>query len=502
MKPITKNMSLSVVSRVVTMLTGLIIQNRILVAYGSTLNGLTSSVTQIMSYLSLLEAGIGMASIQALYSPLASNDWNTISGIITATDREYRKITGGFIILLLGASFGYPLFVQGQVEYALASIITLIIGASYIVSYILGAKYKALLTADQKIYVLYVLEIISAILSCVFRIIALELQMNIVVVQLIHLGCIVVKNAGYLIYVRHKYDKINYRAKPLVSLIGKRWNVLIHSIAGLIVNQTDIIILTIGSTLQNVSVYSVYYMIFGQLSAFIQATFMQAPQATFGTIYHGKKEDIYRYYKLYEVFFTMMLCIVCSVALSLTLPFIKLYTKGVTDAEYIDVLLPVLFMLTLFMSQIRVPSIIMINAVGAYKETQSGAIIESVINIVVSLALFLGTPLGMYGLLIGTVCSYCYRTVDVIKYLYRYILHKPISDFLKLVIPNICCLVAIFIFSYLKWSIQANSYVEWAIQAIIMCIICTIVYCIVNYIFNKVQFQTVIHAVFRRYKTK
>ena len=136
------------------------------------------------------------------------------------------------------------------------------------------------------------------------------------------------------------------------------------------------------------------------------------------------------------------------------------------------------------------------------KKRKKGAIIESTIDIVVSLVLFFGTPLGMYGMLIGTVCSYCYRTVDVIKYSYRNILHKPIREFLILVIPNICCLVVIFIVSYLKWSIQSNSYVEWAVQAIIMCIICTLVYFIVNYLFNKEQFKMLICTLIQRYKSR
>lgn len=498
MKPIVKNMSLSVVSRIVTMLTGLIVQNRILVAYGSTLNGLTSSITQVMSYLSLLEAGLGMAAVQALYSPFAKGDWDTISGIITATDKEYRKITAGFVVLLVVTSITYPLLVEGQVEYALSSILTFIIGASYIVSYILGAKYKSLLMADQKIYILYILEIISVVLSCVCRLVAVELGMSIVVVQLINLACIVVKNVGYLVYVKHQYRQINYQAKPLVSLIGKRWNVLVHSIAGLVVNQTDILILTIGSTLPNVSIYSVYYMVFGQISAFIQMTFMQAPQATFGKIYYEKKHDMYYYYKMYEFLFTIFLFLICSVALCLTLPFVKLYTRGVTDAEYIDALLPILFMLTLFMSQIRVPALIMINVVGHYKETQKGALIESLINIIVSLVLFWGTELGMYGLLIGTVCSYCYRTIDVIVYSYRHILYKSIREFFRLIIPNVGCSIVIFIFFYLMFPIQANSYLGWVIEAIAIGIICMISYCMVNYMFNKEHFKRSAHVIIHR----
>ena len=97
MKALSKNMIMTIVTRMVTLATGLFVQQRILVAYGSSLNGLTSSITQVMSYLVILEAGLGTASVQALYLPLANKDWDKASGIVTATGKEYRKIAAVFL---------------------------------------------------------------------------------------------------------------------------------------------------------------------------------------------------------------------------------------------------------------------------------------------------------------------------------------------------------------------------------------------------------------------
>lgn len=91
MKSASKNMIMSIVARVVSLVTGLIVQRYLLLAYGSTLNGLTTSINQAMAYLVLLEAGLGTASVQALYDPLAEGDWGKVSGILTATGKEYKK---------------------------------------------------------------------------------------------------------------------------------------------------------------------------------------------------------------------------------------------------------------------------------------------------------------------------------------------------------------------------------------------------------------------------
>ena len=45
-------------------------------------------------------------------------------------------------------------------------------------------------------------------------------------------------------------------------------------------------ILTIFADLKIVSVYGVYNLVFSQLSATVQSTFMTAPQANFGQLYN------------------------------------------------------------------------------------------------------------------------------------------------------------------------------------------------------------------------
>ncbi|OUO70305.1 lipopolysaccharide biosynthesis protein [Thomasclavelia spiroformis] len=485
MKNITKNMSLSVMSRIITMITGIVIQNQILVFFGSSLNGLTSSITQITSYLALIEAGIGMASIQALYSPLAKNDWDEVNGILSATGREYKKITLGFMSLLFGVSVSYPLLINGQVEYAIASWLTFLIGASNIISYIVGGKYKALLTADQKIYILYILDIIVAILSCIVRILLLKLGMGILIVQFAYLMCVLIKNLGYYLYVKKKYGSKLKDSKPLMNKIGQRWSVLIHNIAGMVVNQTDVTLLTIFATLKDVSIYSVYYLVFGQLISFIQMTFLTAPLATFGKQYNEDRDKFVNFYKIYEFGFTIFMSIICSVTLCLILPFISIYTKDVHDANYIDTFIPILFTLILFLNQIRIPAIICINVAGHFKETQLGAIIEAIINLTVSVALLCFTNLGIYGLLIGTVCSFCYRTVDVILYAYRKILKTGIINYLKTLFINLVVLLIIVLLFFWMYPLNCKSYLQWIVKACEVTLFTTICFVCINFIFNR-----------------
>lgn len=485
MKSLTKNMVMSILARIVTMITGLLVQQRILLAYGSSLNGLTSAITQLMSYLVLLEAGLGLASIQVLYYPLAQNDWKKISGIVSATGHEYKKISAAFFALLGAAAVLLPLVVADEVEFAVATLLTLITGGSYIVSYIIGGKYKVVLNADRKLYVLYALDIITTILSTVVRIWLLSAGYSIVIVQGANLLCTCLKNVAYIVYVRREYDKIDYKARPDFGSVSKRWNVLVHNLAGLVVNHTDVMILTLFGSLKIVSVYSVYNMVYSQLSATIQTTFLSAPQSNFGRIFHHDRDRFKDVYAIFEFVVTVLLFIVVTIAVLMTLPFVSIYTHGVEDVQYINFWLPIMFALILMFNQIRIPALMTINVSGDFKETQKGAIIEAVINLTVSLFLYFLTPLGLYGLLIGTVCSYLYRTADVISYTYRHILKCSMGSFVKLLVVNATCGLALFCMFYIWHPLQASTIGEWCLIACGIGALTVSLYMAVNCVFNR-----------------
>lgn len=74
-----KNLIFAMAGQVVTILAGLVLTRLILISFGSATNGLLTSVNQIFTYFTLLEAGVGTASLQALYRPVAEDDKKEIS---------------------------------------------------------------------------------------------------------------------------------------------------------------------------------------------------------------------------------------------------------------------------------------------------------------------------------------------------------------------------------------------------------------------------------------
>lgn len=116
----------------------------------------------------------------------------------------------------------------------------------------------------------------------------------------------------------------------------------------------------------------------------------------------------------------------------------------------------------------------MINAAGHFKETQWRAILEAVINITVSILLI--KPLGMYGLLIGTICSFAYRTTDIIYYAHKHILDISCKkSVLRVLRVALVISLNVILYKLLVGKYAMNSWGEWIMYAVIASIIALLI---------------------------
>ena len=86
---------------ITTLICGLILPRALLQAFGSEVNGLVSSITQFLSFISLLEMGVGPVIQANLYKPLAEKDYTKTSEIVVSAERFYRRIAYIFLIYIL-----------------------------------------------------------------------------------------------------------------------------------------------------------------------------------------------------------------------------------------------------------------------------------------------------------------------------------------------------------------------------------------------------------------
>ena len=139
--------------QIISAIAGIIIPKLIIIQYGSTINGMVGSVGQFLMYAGLVEAGIGNASIVALYKPLTEKSWNDVNVILSEANRKYRKSGFIYILITLLIACIYPFFVSDQIDYSFAFNMTILLSLMGVIDYFLIGKYKVLLTADNKYYI-------------------------------------------------------------------------------------------------------------------------------------------------------------------------------------------------------------------------------------------------------------------------------------------------------------------------------------------------------------
>ena len=162
------NIVTTLILQFVVLISGFIVPKLIIGKFGSNVNGLLSSITQFLAYISLLESGIGPVVKASLYKPIAEKDNKTIKNILRTSEKFFRVIALIFAIYLVFLSVGYPFLVQKEFGYLYTFSLVLIISVSTFFEYYFGMTYKLYLQTEQKTYVTSVIQIITYILNSYF----------------------------------------------------------------------------------------------------------------------------------------------------------------------------------------------------------------------------------------------------------------------------------------------------------------------------------------------
>ena len=492
------NIFIGVGSQLLIVMVGVLLPRLFITSFGSEVNGFLSSINQIFAYIVLLEAGVGTASLQALYRPVAEEDHDRINGVLAATARFYRKTGYCYLACVVGLAVIYPLVVESSIPVWQQVLVILIVGGSASIGYFAHAKYRILLRADGRQYVYTNVYTLVQLGTSLTKVVMILLGLNIVFIQLGHMVLTLGLAAYITWYAKHRYPWLDLKVKPDMEAISQKKSVLVHEIAQMIFTHTDVIILTLLADLKVVSVYVVYNMVVETVETLI-SNIHNGFSFRLGQIYNTDLKRYVRVYDLYETAYMAGSCALYCITYLLLLPFMKLYTAGVTDINYLDKWLPVLFVaIKLFVSGRKMASCTITYA-GHFKKTQWRAVLEAAINLTVSIA---GVCLfGIYGVLFGTLAALLYRANDVIIYTNARILGRDPWQTYSRWLVNICIFVLVcWLESYIP--IQADHYFSLILQAVLYTISVCLAFFLGNLLVFPKQFKKIFAYLGRMIKSK
>lgn len=493
------NIIMMLLLQIIAIIYGFIIPKIIITSFGSKVNGLVSSITQFLAYITLLESGVGPVIKASLYKPLANKNKQDIANIIKASEKFFKTISYIFIAYLLCLAFIYPLIVSSEFSYFYTLSLIIIISISTFAEYYFGMAYRLYLQAEQKSYIISLIQIITYVLSVIIIIILVKYNCSIHIIKLASGLIFVLRPILQNIYVKKKYQ-INLNIADKNYQLKNKWDGLAQHIAAVIHGSTDITILTIFCNLAEVSVYSIYYLVVKGIKSITQA-FTGGIDASFGDmIAKGENENLNKKFSLYEIFYFTIITIIYTCTIILIVSFVSVYTKGITDANYIRPIFGVLLVLSEFMWAIRLPYSSITIAAGHFKETKKGAWIEAITNIVLSIILVF--KYGIIGVAIGTLVAMLIRTIEFVYHTNKYILNRNIFESVKkIIIIIIEVLLIVFLSKYLP-KINIISYLTWIEYALLVSILSIAIVLLINVIIYKKEFKEMINILKNLFKRR
>lgn len=471
----------SLIFQVTTIICGFILPRLILNAFGSSVNGLVNSIAQFLGIISFLELGVGAVVQSALYKPLAENKQDDVSKIISSANKFFRRLAQILTVYVIVLVIFYPLFAAKEYGFWYTATLIVAISISSFAQYYFGIVNRLLLTADQRGYVQYTTQTIAVVGNTVACYILIMLGCGIQVVKLTTSIIYLIQPFAIYLYVRGHYridTKIKYDKEP----IPQKWNGIAQHVAAVILDGTDTVVLTLFATLEDVSIYSVYFLVVKGVKQLFMSM-INGITSLIGELWARQElAELKKTFGWTEWVIHAGTTFVFGVTAVLIVPFVGVYTLGIDDANYIQPLFAALIVAANAVHCLRLPYNIMILAAGHYKQTQNNYIIAAAINIVVSVIAV--NALGLIGVAIGTLLAMAYQTVWMAWYDSQNLIQWPFVSFLKQITVDIVTVILCSSASRM-FSMMTVSYWGWVINAIEVTVVWLVIMVIINLIFYR-----------------
>ncbi len=451
--------------------------------------GLMKLFTQLLAYLNLAEIGLASASTYALYKPLAEKNYNQISIIINTITSLYNKIFLFILVIGLLLNPVIPFFIKDKIFdkniYLYWSLYVISTALSY--SFV---KYSVLFTADQKFGFVRLIQGGSRIFCQLLQILVItKLQSFLIFILLLILD----NTIQYIFYKLHYMKYYSYIFKTKIkerSITNNLKNLFWHRLAGLVVFNTDLILISKFISLKIVGIYGSYLLICQMIITILNIILNILRPRIGKYIAENNKRNIFICWKNLNIIFLFVSINLSFCTYKLINNFVNLWLGNDLILQNTTV---ILIIINLFIQCFR-------NITDNFKEGSGFfddiylPVSEAVINFVLSI--FLVQYIELNGVIIGTIVSNI-LIICIAKpiLVFKRCFDKSWKDYIKiygnyLVLIIISLLSCNFILKFIPLK-NINSWFDWIIQGVIVGSI-TFVIIFVIFLSNK-EFRKIIN---------
>lgn len=366
--------------------------------------GINGLFNNILTLLSFADLGFGLSLAYYLYEPLANQNKGEIRQIVRYYKKIYHAI--GYIVFIIGFLL-LPFLEYIISECSIPNIYIIycmyVINAS--ISYFNTHK-TTLLSADQKSYIIAMYSNVIKVIKTIVSIILLVMTKDYILYYSVQIVATILSNYLIAKYVDKHYPYINdQEGRRNGNYIKKKMNnnmfaMMLHKFSSVVVNGTDNILVSMFVSVASVGLYSNYSMIINNISNVLSQFFwsMASGIGNFAASESYKKKTQLFYTLLFLEFWLYGFCSICLFVLLSSFIKIWLGAEFILGQDIVFVLV-----LNFYLQGMRKIVLAFRDAEGLFRQDSYKAVLEAIINLVVSL--YLVQRMGLVGTFIGTVIS-------------------------------------------------------------------------------------------------
>ena len=403
-----KNLIIGIVVQVMTFILAWISRVIISRIMGVSYLGISGLYNDIFSVLSLSELGIGTAMLCALYKPAADGDKDHVRKILNYYRLLYILVAASIVAIGLILIPFLPYIVKGLDTVDHPYIYYLMYLIETVLTYLFSWK-NSVLYVYQEQYIYSLVNGICQVLRYALQCFVLLITHNFIFYMIIQV------TSGFLPYIiasivatkRHPEEleaRYGYKLpskterKALLSNVGA---MSMHKVGGVLVNNTDSLIMSAFLGLASLGIYSNYRLIVNTLTRFMKQC-VDAFAGGVGNLNVTEGSD--KVYQIYnEIHF---LCTVgygyCTVMMMLL--FKDYVLVGFGNDYLLSTITVIMICADFYTKGMRVPILTFRDAAGLFKYDKYKPVFEVIINLVTSIILV--RNLGITGVIAGTLISF------------------------------------------------------------------------------------------------
>lgn len=374
----------------------------IIESFGTDINAILQLAISLTSYLLLFESGMGVAFQYKMYKPIAMGKFDKVGELFNGLKLNMKKVAFKMLSIAIIISLIYSIFLKNKgVTYIDASTILIIMFIRIIAPNVISLHYRTVLFAMEKKYISDMVECIKNSLTIILEIILiLNTDLPLVFILSIYIfstyiSSLIYKSIIYKLNGREIIKAKEYDMEP-ISMTN---DILVHRIAGLITSNTDSVLLSIFTSLNNVTIYTSFYTLINYPITLIMRIIdtMRASLAVKISKDDKNSLDIFNVMLVFEIF---SICNILPVFILMANECIALWI----GPNYQTTVINLILISGIGMHKMFIPVIYAArDAKGLFKETKRFSLLQAVINLLISLILV--KPLGITGILLGTLIS-------------------------------------------------------------------------------------------------